>query len=519
MGISGSAFASNWTPGPGQTIGKFTLLDRIGEGGMARLYLARTAGLGGFVKRVVVKQILPHLAEDAEFIARFIQEARLAATLDHPNIATVYEVDVEDGIYFYSMEYVRGRDLRQVLRRVAERGQVLRIDEIVAIISALCAGLAHAHTKRDAEGSPLGIVHRDVSPSNVLVGFEGAVKLTDFGVAKARTGLVATEAGMLRGKIPYMSPEQCRGEAVDRRSDVYAVGVLLWEMLTGERLHRCENEVGLIHKIARADAPSPRPLRPDCPPRLEAIVMKALERSAATRYQSAASLRDDLEEFARKAGLGLSGSTVARLMAAQFTEAIAAELTPTDTIEPAADGTATATVAPNPDTGTETAPVLTQAAAHVVSDDAPTQSVARPTPVDTSPQPRSRSWAGPTMGLALGVVLGGGGLYLGSTGSSDAEPLDTAARAPVVAVDPPSAKTSPLEPPPRTPAVEPSTPVDVEPIPVPPSAPAATIVEPKPKPTTPRSKKPTRRRPRKKSSNDAAPLNLDSAMPPGLDGR
>ncbi len=518
MGISGSAFASDWTPGPGQTLGKFTLLDRIGEGGMARLYLARTAGLGGFVKRVVVKQILPHLAEDAEFIARFIQEARLAATLDHPNIATVYEVDVEDGIYFYSMEYVRGRDLRQVLRRVSERGQVLRMDEITAIVSALCAGLAHAHTKRDAQGTPLGIVHRDVSPSNVLVGFEGAVKLTDFGVAKARTGLVATEAGMLRGKIPYMSPEQCRGEAVDRRSDVYAVGVLMWEMITGERLHRAETDVGMIHKIARVDAPSPCGLRSDCPPALERIVMRALDRSATARYQSAASLRDDLEEFARRAGLRVSGSTVAGMMAAQFSEAAAAEITPTQPTGQDAPGTATATVAPQVEEDGTPVAVVTQAAAHVVSDDAPTRNVARPPRPDPSADPkRGRSWAGATIGLALGVVLGGGGLYLSSSDSSPAEPSEPAAQL-QAEIDPQPAAALPPSPetpaPIAAPAAEPPVLApEPEPVQATPSSPA-----PKTKAVKPRARRSPRHRPKKNDANDK-PLNLDSAMPPGLDER
>ncbi|HET6583488.1 MAG TPA: serine/threonine-protein kinase, partial [Nannocystaceae bacterium] len=198
-------------PAP-RTLGKFALLEQIGEGGMARIFLARARGLGGFEKWVVVKQILPRLAEDADFISRFFQEARLTATLDHPNIAAVYEVDRDGNDYFYSMEYVRGRDLQKAMRRAKQCERILRLDEIVTIVTGLCAGLHHAHTRLGPDGRPLGIVHRDVSPSNVLLSYEGAVKLADFGVAKARTGMVSTVAGTLRGKIAYMSPEQCRGE-------------------------------------------------------------------------------------------------------------------------------------------------------------------------------------------------------------------------------------------------------------------------------------------------------------------
>ncbi|MBL4684910.1 MAG: serine/threonine protein kinase, partial [Nannocystaceae bacterium] len=375
----------------------------IGSGGMARLYLARTTGLGGFEKRVVLKQIHPHLAQDAEFIARFIQEARLTATLEHPNIAAVYEVDVHEGIHFYAMEYVRGRDLRKVLRRAVEHKRALAVSEIVAIVSALCAGLHHAHGKRSAEGEPLGIVHRDVSPSNVLIGFEGAVKLTDFGVAKARIGMVTTDAGTLRGKIPYMSPEQCRGEALDRRSDVYAVGLLMWEMLTGVRLRREETEIAMIRTIADCDAPSPLALRADCPAALEKIVMQALERSAATRYQSAAALQTALDEFGRESKLGASASSVAGLMEELFGEEL---LETFPSRQQAAIGTgtrelATATLAP---VGLEV---------ETTFDEAPTRAVdlvaaGAADPVSQVETRRSRS--GLAVGLSLGVLVVAGGL-------------------------------------------------------------------------------------------------------------
>ncbi len=531
-------------PGPGEVLGKFTLLEPIGEGGMARLYLARAAGLGGFEKRVVVKQILPRLAEDAEFIARFIQEARLAATLSHPNIAAVYEVDVQDGIYFYSMEYVRGRDLQQVTRRAGGRQRRLEVAEVVAIVSALCAGLHHAHTKRDADGAPLGIVHRDISPSNVLVGFEGAVKLTDFGVAKARTGTVATEAGMLRGKIPYMSPEQCRGEAIDRRSDVYAVGVLMWELLTGRRLHTADTEIAILRRIAEVDAPSPRSLRADCPAELERIVMRALHRSAAERYQSAGGLQEELEELARQQRLGVAASTVARLMEELFGEEVAAaEAGPRGAVAKG-DGPATATAAivgappiggaPTiVEAGSATATMAPGGAARAGSagspaarrideqqfEDAPTRAVAVEAEREVEPKSSRRSWAGVGVGLALGVLLGGGGLYFASRSPEGVE----AGAAGATGRSPGAAEASTEE---RTPAAGAGSgaAATLEPAadPVAPT-PAVELEDPRVEPEAKQESRPPRRnkpRRRRKPRRDDGPtkLNLDSPMPPGLDG-
>ncbi len=547
MDAPGTAAATAaWAPGPGQTLGKFTIIEPIGSGGMARLYLARTRGLGGFEKRVVVKQILPHLAEDAEFIARFIQEARLVATLDHPNIAAVYEVDVQDGIYFYSMEYVRGHDLLRVLRQASRVGRDLSIAEIVGIIAGLCAGLHHAHQKRDESGQPLAIVHRDVSPSNVLIGTEGTVKLTDFGVAKARTGMVSTEAGMLRGKIAYMSPEQCRGEALDRRNDVFAVGVLMWEMLAGRRLHQAESDMMLLRKIADVDAPSPREHRPDCPLGLERIVMRALERSAAARYQSAAALLEDLEEFARQSALSISASTIVRMMAELFDgESEPKSALPLAGVIAAADSeSATAIVAPagaTPATGT-VAPVGLMPARTVVqvsafgaggsiSEDAPTrpvQSASEATPVIESELVRSneRRWMGPVIGLILGVVLGGGGLYFALRGpqadgpppssspAKDGAMPSTAVVASEEVASDEAKEVSPAEASEPPPAPEAEQPPEASAEASPEASTEADSIEVASKH---RRKKNARRRNGKPlRGDDKNSLNLDSAMPPGL---
>lgn len=521
-GAIGAPGGTAVAPSP-QRLGKFTLLEQIGEGGMARIYLARSRGIGGFEKLVVVKQILPRLAEDAEFIARFFQEARLAATLDHPNIAAVYDVDSDRDTYFYSMEYVRGRDLQKVLRRAKQCQRVLSLGEILAIVTGLCAGLHHAHTRPGPDGRALGIVHRDVSPSNVLLSFEGAVKLADFGVAKARTGMVSTVAGTLRGKIAYMSPEQCRGEALDRRSDVYSVGVLLWEMLAGQRLHQGESEIGLLRQIAERTSPSPRGHRPDTPPALERIVARALALEPSTRYASAHALQTDLEEHARSHGLAVSASTIAALMRELFGEASnhdppAARIAPTMPIridDPPDD---------SPDEDRRTPPTATVAPVIVASPRI------EPAEIERTPAvPSSRSWSGVVVGLAVGIGLGGGGLWLalgrgdartpattpaadppkhapsrppsGDSATGDSAAGDSAAGEPASS----AAASVPAPPPAATPEPE----LDTAPV----EAPAANetpAVAPAP---APRRKQKRRRPPRTKS------INLDSPLPPGFDAK
>ena len=253
---------------PNQWLGKLTLLrkDRRGR------YGDDPRGAGAQPRRVREagrRQTHPTLILPKTPISfpGFLQEARLSATLDHPNITAVYDVDDVDGQVFFSMEYVRGRDLRKLLRRANERGRALALGEAVAIVIGLSAGLHHAHTRRGPSGKPLGIVHRDVSPSNVLLSYDGAVKLADFGVAKARDGVATTSTGTLRGKLPYMSPEQVSAEALDGRSDVYAAGAVLWELITGRRLHRSDadggSELGLLRQITEQDAPRITTERPD----------------------------------------------------------------------------------------------------------------------------------------------------------------------------------------------------------------------------------------------------------------
>src|SRR5512139_1292222 len=272
-------------PAPPVKLGRYTLVRPLGAGGMAELYLARVDGIGGFTKLCAVKRILPHKATNERFVRMLLNEARLVATLDHPNIAQVHDIGLENNEYFFAMEYVHGQDLRHVLH--AAPYHRLRLENAIHIALGLCAGLHHAHEAHDASGASLEIVHRDVSPSNVLISYQGAVKLVDFGVAKAATVVSETREGIIKGKYGYMSPEQCLGAALDRRSDIFAVGILLWEMTVGRRLYQFKSELASLQRVVYADAPRPSAFDPTYPAELERIVMRALARDPGQRYQSA----------------------------------------------------------------------------------------------------------------------------------------------------------------------------------------------------------------------------------------
>ncbi|MGE5181788.1 MAG: serine/threonine-protein kinase [Acidobacteriota bacterium] len=299
--------------GPGRLeatrLGSYEILRKIARGGMAELLLARTRGPEGFEKLVVLKKILPHHAENPRFVRLFLDEAKLAATLDHPNIAHVYDMGTVDGNYFFAMEYVHGQDVRATMRRTTRLGKHFPIDHAVQIAHNVAAALHYAHERRRADGALLDIVHRDVSPSNILISYDGATKLVDFGVAKAATSSVKTRTGTLKGKISYMSPEQAKGAPIDRRSDIFSLGIVLWELVTAQRLFKSDNDLATIQMIINSKPQPPSQLRAECPSELERIIMRALSPELATRYQTAEEMQLDLEELAREAKL--KQSTVA----------------------------------------------------------------------------------------------------------------------------------------------------------------------------------------------------------------
>ena len=304
--------------GPGDKLGKYDLIRQIAIGGMAELYLARTVGIEGFEKLSVIKRILPQFATNASFVDMFLNEARLAATLHHPNVAQVYDIGLENGDYFFAMEYVHGEDLHRMSVQSAEQGVPISLDAVLTLVAGLCAGLHYAHEKVGPDGVPLQIVHRDVSPSNVLVSYDGAVKLVDFGIARGAQAKPTTHGG-LKGKIAYMSPEQCRADgSIDRRSDIYSIGTMLYELSTGRTPFTGATEYAVLNQIVNSDAPPPSSIVPAYPPALERIVMRALARDPMRRFTTAVELQGELEDFAHENRLRVSPLVLARLMGALF---------------------------------------------------------------------------------------------------------------------------------------------------------------------------------------------------------
>jgi serine/threonine protein kinase len=305
-------------------LGSYEILRQLARGGMAELFLARSIGPESFEKLVVLKKILPRFAENPKFVRLFLDEARLAAALDHPHIAHVYDLGKVDSSYFFTMEYIHGQDLHAVVKRTARAGKRIPIAHAVQIAHAVASALHYAHERRAPDGSLLGIVHRDVSPSNVLISYDGSIKLVDFGVAKAATSTVKTRTGTLKGKISYMSPEQAKGSPIDRRSDVFALGTVLWELVTSQRLFKAENDLATIQRIINSETTPPTELRPDCPPELETIILKALAVDVGERYQTCEELQLDLEELAREHKLVQSTVALRTLLRELFADELAA---------------------------------------------------------------------------------------------------------------------------------------------------------------------------------------------------
>lgn len=277
--------------------GPYLLLERVSLGGMAEVFKAIEFGVDGFERLVAVKRILPHVAEDEEFITMFKDEARIAVQLQHGNIAQIYSLGHEADSFYIALEYVAGQDLRTVFERCRKQGSTIPVPHCCFIMTRVCEGLDYAHNKKSAQGEPLNIIHRDVSPPNVLVSYEGAVKLCDFGVAKAAGRVSQTQAGILKGKFGYMSPEQVKGQDLDRRSDVFAAGVCLWELLTGRRLFHGDTDFSTLEKVRAGDVPIPRTINSDIPEALEEIIMDALAVDPDQRIPTASKLQERLQAF------------------------------------------------------------------------------------------------------------------------------------------------------------------------------------------------------------------------------
>src|SRR3954467_8334721 len=277
--------------------GKYVLLERISVGGMAEVFKAKSFGVEGFEKILAIKRILPSMAEDADFIEMFIDEAKICGQLNHANICQIFELGRVDDSHFIAMEYVWGKDVLQIQNRFRKMRQTMKPEMAAFIAAKLCEGLDYAHKKKDAAGRPLHIIHRDISPQNILISYDGELKIIDFGIAKAASRSSKTQAGVLKGKFGYMSPEQVRGLPLDRRSDIFAIGTILYELLTADRLFVGESDFETLEKVRNVDCPPPSKANPKCPPALEKIIMKALARDPEDRYQWGAEMMEDLQSF------------------------------------------------------------------------------------------------------------------------------------------------------------------------------------------------------------------------------
>ena len=327
--------------------GKYLLLKQIAVGGMAEVYLARQNGPAGFAKECVIKRILPALAADPQFVEMFLDEARIAARLSHPNIVQIFDLGkIGEKDYFLAMEYVQGVDLQRILENEARHKRRVPLAIALRILSNAAEGLDHAHRAVDGKGQPLGIVHRDVTPSNVIVSFDGIAKVLDFGIAKAVAKNWRTEVGVVKGKIPYMSPEQVRGEQLDARSDLFSLGGVLYEITTGKKPFEGQNPAEIAMHIMHSEPAPPSTLVPNFPPQLEAILRRCLAKDREQRYASGRELQVALDELLVAHGIRCTSHEVAGYVEQIFPglrqrrteEAAALDDTDTTTLPPMTDG-------------------------------------------------------------------------------------------------------------------------------------------------------------------------------------
>ena len=303
---------------PGATLGRYTLLKRLASSGDAEVLLARASGAAGFEHHVVIKRMRPAPGQDPRAVDMFLDELRLAGSLHHHHIVQVHDAGREGNDYFFAMEYVHGEDLRKILTRVVQREEMIPLDHVVTVGMAVGSALHHAHEQRSPDGQPLELVHRDVSPANVIVGYDGTVKVVDFGVAKAALRTVQTTAGTLRGKAAYMAPEQCAGRPLDRRADIFALGTVLWELVTAKRLFKGVNDFMTMAAIVAGKVTPPAKLRPELPADFEKIIMKALSPAPETRFQTAMELVVALEDMALNNIIRVSQAALATYLKALF---------------------------------------------------------------------------------------------------------------------------------------------------------------------------------------------------------
>jgi hypothetical protein len=309
-----------------EVFGKYYLVDKIATGGMAEIFRAKTYSHGGFQQTLVIKRILKHLGENEDFVEMFVDEAKLSVALQHANIIRIYDFGKLLDNYFIAMEWVDGKDVRNLLRKLAKNGDYVPIDLAAFIAYEACKGLHYAHTKSDLKGQPYNIIHRDVSPSNLLVSYDGDVKVADFGIAKAKSNAGTTDVGIIKGKFDYMSPEQAEGSGrVDHRSDVFALGIVLWEMLAGRRLFKGTTDIETLGRVRAADVDPPSAVNARVPAAFDRVVMKALRRLPDDRYATAEAMAEDLLELMKPENPDQLRQRLGKCMNELFATEIAAE--------------------------------------------------------------------------------------------------------------------------------------------------------------------------------------------------
>jgi serine/threonine protein kinase/Flp pilus assembly protein TadD len=304
--------------------GKYQLLDKIAVGGMAELFHAKLTGVQGFEKQIAIKKILPNLSEEENLVTSFIDEAKLAALLHHENIVQIYDFGSMDNEYFIAMEFLFGKDLGTIRKAAKKRELALGMENILYIISRICAGLDYSHNLKDLQGQPLNIIHRDINPQNILVTYEGQVKIIDYGIAKAASQNTQTRENLIKGKLAYMSPEQANGQKIDHRSDIFSTGIVLYELLAARRMFAGDT-MRVLSLVREANYDQPEEVMPDLPAKLYRILHRALAKNPADRYQSAAEMLADVEEFVFERALRPNARDFAQYLKALFEEEFAEE--------------------------------------------------------------------------------------------------------------------------------------------------------------------------------------------------
>jgi serine/threonine-protein kinase len=496
---------------PLRILGRYALYEEIAAGGMATVHFGRLIGPVGFSRTVAIKRLHPQYAKDPEFVSMFLDEARLAARIRHPNVVPTLDVVAVEGELFLVMEYVEGESLARVISACRRAGDRLPVSHAVAILSGALYGLHAAHEATSERGEPLELVHRDMSPQNVLVGVDGVPRVLDFGVAKAAGRLQTTREGQLKGKIAYMAPEQLQGGKVDRRVDVFAAGVVLWEALTGLRLFRGETDVEVFGKVLQGHVPLPSSIVPDIPPGLDAIVLQSLARAPADRFESAHVMARALERSAPLVPSSEIADFVARIAAGS----LAARAQKVALIEESSEVSNPAPRASRADSGehpgTRVIPRGGAAAPVDLADTAETPSL---TQLSSGSMSQPRATAPPRRGVPIPAFAALAICSLAAIGFLALRHGDPPPAAATTWTEPATAATAPPTPHPYAPPVDPPRPAEATATPAspPPSAPSPTVSPPAVSPPT--ASPPPAAPPTPAVASAGRPASLPSPVPP-----